>query len=94
MTTHCRKCDGIRSRVTDSRPYEGVTRRRRECKSCHARWTTYELTVPDFEHDEFRVPLDIMDELAGLDRDNRYIAREVIRGLVTRQAATKIRRVA
>lgn len=94
MSTRCPKCDNPKSRTIDSRPYEGTTRRRRMCKFCGARWTTYEAMAPEFTEGEFRVPLDIMSELAGLNNENRFIAREVIRGLLTRQAATKIRRVA
>ncbi len=41
---HCPTCRAIDSRVVDSRVAEegAATRRRRECSSCHHRFTTYE----------------------------------------------------
>ncbi len=41
---HCPSCSHLASKVVDSRPSnEGhEIRRRRECESCHARFTTYE----------------------------------------------------
>ena len=41
---HCPSCSHLASKVVDSRPInEGQEiRRRRECESCHARFTTYE----------------------------------------------------
>lgn len=40
----CPHCDSIETRVVDSRPAEEgkILRRRRQCDSCHARFTTHE----------------------------------------------------
>lgn len=43
------KCDCTNgSFVTDSRQNEFGTRRRRECSSCGARWSTIEIEMADF----------------------------------------------
>ena len=39
---NCPYCGGTGSRVIDSRPLDGGVRRRRQCLSCGARFTTYE----------------------------------------------------
>jgi len=41
---HCPYCGAEDTRVVDSRPAEGgsTVRRRRQCESCHNRFTTYE----------------------------------------------------
>jgi len=39
---HCPYCGGSRSRVVDTRPAGEAIRRRRECQTCHRRFTTYE----------------------------------------------------
>lgn len=43
----CPVCDGVWSRITDSRPAgsKGAWRRRRECKQCGARFTTHEAHI-------------------------------------------------
>lgn len=38
----CPKCQSEESRVVDSRQSENSIRRRRECESCHNRFTTFE----------------------------------------------------
>lgn len=42
MTNPC-GCSGPRGKVLDSRLCEGYRRRRYECPTCHARWTTAEV---------------------------------------------------
>ena len=42
---NCPKCKG-KTKVTDSRPIShGRIRRRRECKACQSKFTTYENTI-------------------------------------------------
>ena len=41
----CPICGGAESIVTDSRPSKGGVRRRRECRGCEFRFTTYEMLV-------------------------------------------------
>jgi len=41
----CPSCAG-KGEVTDSRWMSATVRRRRECKSCGERWTTYEFRIP------------------------------------------------
>ena len=36
------------NRVVDSRAWKHTVRRRRECKNCNHRWTTYEATEEEF----------------------------------------------
>lgn len=38
----CQRCEG-KSRVVDTEPQVGRIRRRRQCKECGYRWTTYEI---------------------------------------------------
>lgn len=56
----CPKCDADQDKVIDSRPWKdgAVVRRRRECLSCHYRFTTYE----EIEREDLRV----------IKRDGRY----------------------
>jgi transcriptional regulator NrdR family protein len=45
----CPKC-GEDSAVLDSRETDrSVVRRRRECRACATRWTTYELSAEEYE---------------------------------------------
>lgn len=90
MTTLCPKCFNG-SGVTDSRSAEATIRRRRKCKVCEYRWTTYELAAPEFE--ETHAPLRLFNDLLELDKPNRTLIREVVRGLLATQAM-KLRRVA
>jgi len=41
-TVHCPYCGSSDSKVVDTRPVGQAIRRRRECKSCKQRFTTYE----------------------------------------------------
>ena len=43
---NCPSCQG-ESGVIDSRPIGKTTRRRRECKSCKHRWTTFEINADE-----------------------------------------------
>ena len=43
----CPKCGGAKQRITDSRQTGNEVRRRRECRACGHRFTTYELTEID-----------------------------------------------
>lgn len=43
MTAFCPACAGA-SEVNDSRSTNGTVKRRRECKACGGRWTTYEVS--------------------------------------------------
>jgi len=45
----CPVCGHDVSKVIDSRCSKGITRRRRACKVCSARYTTYELTSDALE---------------------------------------------
>lgn len=40
----CPSCGSDRLTVVDSRPFEGMVRRRRRCSDCEHRMTTYEVT--------------------------------------------------
>jgi transcriptional regulator NrdR family protein len=44
MTIFCPKCQNP-SAVRDSRPIGRTTRRRRECKNCRFRWSTFEISA-------------------------------------------------
>ena len=39
---NCPKCHKADSSVLDSRPLKNAVRRRRKCKTCQHRWTTWE----------------------------------------------------
>ncbi|MEO0454102.1 MAG: transcriptional regulator NrdR [Verrucomicrobiota bacterium] len=69
----CPKCSENEDKVIDSRPWKdgAVIRRRRECLSCHHRFTTYE----EIERENLRV----------IKRDGRYEAfdrRKLIGGML------------
>lgn len=44
MTINCPKCQTA-SAVRDSRPIGKTIRRRRECKQCRFRWSTFEISA-------------------------------------------------
>jgi len=46
----CPKCDSRRLIVTDSRSRKKYIRRRRECRECRHRFTTYEMTQEEKEN--------------------------------------------
>ena len=60
---NCPYCNAVETKVTDSRPTDNNTiRRRRECETCGKRFTTYEKveTIPMMviKKDQTRVPYD------------------------------------
>ena len=61
----CPWCGSSKTRVIDSRPESrrGMVRRRRECKGCTARWTTYEVDADrlDLLEDSIRKRSDPLD---------------------------------
>ena len=71
----CPYCGAEESKVIDSRPTEDSERirRRRECLSCHMRFTTYEVveTVPlvVIKKDSSREPFDRQKLLSSYDRE-------------------------
>lgn len=66
----CPYCGKDNSRVTDSRSVNQGIRRRRQCKACHARFTTYErvenTAVAIVKKDRRREPYDREKLLRGL----------------------------
>lgn len=56
----CPNCDSDEVSVTDSRCYvyndAEVVRRRRECLSCEARWTTIEMVIAELLNLNLRPP--------------------------------------
>ena len=70
----CPYCDVDNDRVLDSRASEdgGAIRRRRECLSCHERYTTYERVERSaprvIKKDGTRVPFDRMKIRQGVER--------------------------
>lgn len=70
----CPYCDVDNDRVLDSRASEdgGAIRRRRECLSCHERYTTYERVERSaprvIKKDGTRVPFDRMKIQQGIER--------------------------
>lgn len=45
----CPKCLSDNDRVTDSRTVGGQVWRRRECRRCNGRWSTFEITKEEYE---------------------------------------------
>ena len=87
----CPECDVDDSKVLDSRPFDGgqAQRRRQKCQSCGARWTTLErITRPDVD---VRMEMSVLTDFLKLNNRWRSVAREVIRGLLARQALDQIK---
>jgi transcriptional repressor NrdR len=86
----CPFCSHLESKVIDSRvPGAGdVTRRRRECESCAARFTTYERVEEALplvvKKDGRREPFDRRKVLAGLQKacDKRAVPLSHLEGVV------------
>ena len=81
----CPFCGELNSRVIDSRPTDnGVIRRRRECESCHKRFTTYEriesIPLMVIKKDNTREPYDRDKIKSGISRSchKRPVSTEVI----------------
>ena len=81
----CPFCGELNSRVIDSRPTDnGEIRRRRECESCHKRFTTYEriesIPLMVIKKDNTREPYDRDKIKSGISRSchKRPVSTEVI----------------
>ena len=85
----CPQCEDIRSKVTDSRPAGDFTRRRRRCEACKYVWTTIEIPAFDTETETHGVGK-LIFEIMTLNKRWRQVAREVVRGLIARQALDDI----
>ena len=89
---HCAYCESLDNKVVDSRlSQEGaVIRRRRECITCHRRFTTYERIEESLpmvvKKDGRREQLDRSKVLAGLKKacEKRPISVDTLEGLATR----------
>ena len=87
----CPNCGYIDSTVTDSRPIEDYTRirRRRECKSCQKRFTTYEIIdsipITVIKKDGSKQLFDRNKLLAGIMKacDKRSVTTEQMEALVS-----------
>ncbi|NBI68741.1 transcriptional regulator NrdR [Pseudoflavonifractor sp. 60] len=87
----CPYCGFLESKVVDSRPAdEGASiRRRRECLSCHKRFTTYEtmesLPLMVVKKDGSRQSFDRSKVLSGVIRacEKRPVTYQAMEGLVT-----------
>ena len=93
---NCPNCMNYKIRCLDSRPVDGTIRRRRACRVCDARWTTYEITHHEatgfYEHNPpFEEPLKLMRLLADLTKESRKTAYRVIEALLARQALDQIK---
>jgi transcriptional regulator NrdR family protein len=44
----CPSCGSEDLKTVDSRPSDGMIRRRKECKSCGGRFSTYEITEKEY----------------------------------------------
>ena len=86
----CPYCAHLESKVVDSRPAdEGASiRRRRECLSCHKRFTTYEtmesLPLMVIKKDGSRQSFDRGKVMGGLIRacEKRHVSYQTLEGLV------------
>ena len=86
----CPYCGYLESKVVDSRPAdEGASiRRRRECLSCHKRFTTYEtmesLPLMVIKKDGSRQSFDRGKVMGGLIRacEKRPVSYQILEGLV------------
>ena len=87
----CPYCAQLESKVVDSRPAdEGASiRRRRECLSCHKRFTTYEtmesLPLIVIKKDGSRQSFDRNKVMSGLIRacEKRPVAYQALEGMVS-----------
>jgi transcriptional repressor NrdR len=95
----CPWCGHTEDRVVDSRPAERdrAIRRRRECRSCGRRYTTYErveeLGLMVVKRDGSREPWDRAKMVAGIRKAlvNRPVTQEQVDALVDR-VETRVRR--
>jgi transcriptional regulator NrdR family protein len=57
----CPRCKSDKVITVDSRPFEGLTRRRRECQVCRVRFTTLE--VMELEYKNLKGKAALLDAL-------------------------------
>jgi transcriptional repressor NrdR len=88
----CPWCEGERDRVVDSRSVDGgrAVRRRRECLSCHRRYTTFErveeLGLTVIKRDGTKEPYRRDKVVSGIEKalTNRPVTEEQVGTLVSR----------
>ena len=83
----CPYCSGVLSRVVDTRPVGDGIRRRRECRECGRRFTTYEQVMPSLvviKSDGRREPYDRQKLMTGIQIAcaKRPISTAALEGLV------------
>ena len=77
----CPHCDYFKTTVTDSRRILGAVMRRRECPKCGgARFTTFEVTLPE-------LPADLRGKLLAALAEWRAPKIEKVRAATGRKAA-------
>lgn len=86
----CEMCGHDHSGVTDSRPFVGGIRRRRQCERCGHRWTTkeYPADITSMVGDPYLRKLGITAMIQGYLRLSKYrrrVARDVVAALVLKQ---------
>ena len=59
----CPKCNCTDLKTVDSRPGDGMTRRRKECQGCGGRFNTYEITEKEYNR---------MKRLVAVSKDPWY----------------------
>ena len=69
---NCPKC-GSKAKVIDSRPYESYIIRRRECNGCKHRFTTYEISLREYEDGKQAInTVKQVKELIGLTERRKF----------------------
>lgn len=87
----CPKCNGSDVKIIDSRPRAEFTRRRRVCGDCGNRFGTLEVPFMLETEDRVTRTANLFSEILNLQDRWRQIAREVVRGLLARQALDQIK---
>jgi hypothetical protein len=79
----CPSCGSREITVKDSRSLNTTIRRRRQCRTCHHRWTTIEAAIDDavsITTQEFAAKLtkiqDLSEQLLGLKIQNHFLRAE------------------
>lgn len=62
----CPKCESVATDVVDSRPSGSTIRRRRRCRGCSHRWTTFEITTEGIDAVDFYEAQRLRGELDSL----------------------------
>ena len=86
----CPSCDSGSFKCTDSRHKGAVIRRRRRCSECGYIWGTTE-RIDDVPQEVLRMGTGLINDVMKLNSRWRSVAREVIRGLLARQALDNIK---